>query len=216
MIRVLLADDHAVLRDGLHLLLQKDPQIEVAGDASNGCQAVEQANRLKPDLILMDISMPELNGIEATQMILKEHPEMRVIILSMQNSADYIFNALKAGASGYVLKESAGEEVLNAVHAVAEGKRFFSQPVTETLIEDYLQFRQAGQRMLPVITLSRREQEILQLVVDGHSSAEIGKILFLSPKTVETYRSRMMQKLGLSDLASLVRYALEHGVGGKK
>ena len=212
MIRILLADDHTILRDGLRFLLQTDSNIIVVGDAENGHQAVEQALLLSPDVVIMDISMPEMNGIKATQVILQQRPNIRIIILSMQSSVDHVFHALQAGALGYLLKDSAGKEVINAVRTVAEGKRYFSQPITETLVGDYLQARGNHENKDQLNQLSEREREILLLVADGYSSAEIGKALFLSPKTVETYRSRLMKKLKVTDLAGLIRFAIQSGV----
>ena len=212
MIRVLIADDHAVVRDGLCYLLEAQPDLSVVGDAANGREAVARTIQLKPDVVLMDISMPELNGIDATAQIVEAVPEARVIILSMQGTAEHVFRALQAGAQGYLLKDSAGRIVVEAVRAVHSGSRYFSNEITSTLVTDYLQHRQDGSEKSPLERLSGREREILQLVVEGKSSAEIGQILSLSPKTIETYRSRLMAKLGLKDLPSLVKFAVQHGL----
>ncbi len=212
MIRVFIADDHAVVRDGLCYLLEAQPDLTVVGDAGNGRDAVALVKQLKPDVVLMDISMPELNGIDATTQIIQSVPETSVIILSMQGTAEYVFRALQAGAHGYLLKDSAGKVVVEAVRAVYGGSRYFSDEVTTTLVTDYLEQRQAGPEKSPLERLSGREREILQLVVEGKSSAEIGQILSLSPKTVETYRSRLMMKLGIKDLPSLVKFAVQHGL----
>jgi DNA-binding NarL/FixJ family response regulator len=174
MIKVLLADDHAVVRDGLRVLLEAQSDISVVGDVANGREAVRFVLQQHPDVVVLDIAMPELNGIEATQQIHDASPSTQVLILSMHSTTEHIFRALQAGARGYLLKESAGTEVLD--------------------------------------NLSPRERQILQLVVEGKSSAEAAAMLFLSPKTVDTYRSRMMQKLGIGDLASLVKFAIQHGV----
>ncbi len=212
MIRVLIADDHAVVRDGLCYLLEAQPDLSVVGDAANGREAVARTIQLKPDVVLMDISMPELNGIDATAQIVEAVPEARVIILSMQGTAEHVFRALQAGAQGYLLKDSAGKVVVEAVRAVHGGNRYFGNEITSTLVTDYLQHRQDGSEKSPLERLSGREREILQLVVEGKSSAEIGQILSLSPKTIETYRSRLMAKLGLKDLPSLVKFAVQHGL----
>lgn len=212
MIRVFIADDHAVLRDSLGYLLQAQPDLRVVGDAATGQEAVAQIKQLKPDVVLMDISMPGLNGIDATSQITQAVPETRVIILSMQGTREHIFRALQAGAQGYVLKDSAGKVVVEAVRAVYGGSRYFSDEIMTTLVTDYMQQRQNDPAKSPVERLSEREREILQFVVDGKSSVEIGGILSLSPKTVETYRSRLMQKLGLKDLPSLVKFAVQHGL----
>ncbi len=210
-INVVLADDHAVVRDGLRALLEANPDIRVVGDAANGRQIIELVKDLKPDIVVMDISMPEINGIDATMQIKLNYPEVRVVILSMLGTADYVFHALQAGAQGFLLKESAGREVVQAVEAVSAGEMYFSHPVTYTMINDYLQARRDNDNE-PLESLSIRENEILCLVVEGKTSAEIGKKLNLSPKTVESYRSRMMQKLGISDLPQLIKFAIKHGL----
>jgi DNA-binding NarL/FixJ family response regulator len=210
-INVVLADDHTIVRDGLRALLEADPAIQVVGDAADGRQVIDQVEEHRPDVVLMDISMPGLNGIEATRKIREIEPRVRVIILSMLGTADHVFHALQAGVSGYLLKESAGREVAEAVHSVYTGELYFSKPITHTLVSDYIQHREAGQKG-PIETLSLRESEILCLVVDGKTSSEIGEYLHLSPKTVESYRSRMMQKLGVSDLTSLIKFAIKNGL----
>jgi DNA-binding NarL/FixJ family response regulator len=164
---------------------------------------------LKPQVVLMDISMPELNGIDATRRILNELPEIKVIILSVHSDSEHIFRAFQAGAYGYLLKESAGAEVVNAVHAVITGERYLSQKIANTVLQDYVRFRQSQS---PLELLSAREREVLQLTVEGNSSAEMAARLGLSPKTVETYRSRLMEKLGVRDITELVRFAIKHGL----
>lgn len=210
-INILLADDHTIIRDGLRSLLEANPEIKVIGDAANGIQVVSQAKELQPDVVIMDISMPELNGIDATRQILGSYPKICVIILSMLGTADHVFHALQAGARGFLLKESAGREVMEAVQAVYRGEMYFSKPITHTLITDYMQTR-ADPQADTLNSLSPRENEILCLVVDGKTSAEIGECLHLSPKTVESYRSRMMQKLGIADLTELIKFAIKHGI----
>jgi RNA polymerase sigma factor (sigma-70 family) len=211
-ITVFIADDHAVVRDGLRFLLQAQPDIEVVGDATNGREAVRWVEELKPDVVIMDITMPELNGIEAAQKIGETCPSTRVIILSMHSTTEHIFRALQAGASGYLLKESAGIEVATAVRAVYAGDRYLSQKIADRVIDDYIRHRERSTAESPLESLSAREREILQLVVEGKSSTEIAEILILSPKTVETYRSRMMKKLGITDLPGLVKFAIQHGL----
>jgi DNA-binding NarL/FixJ family response regulator len=210
-IKVVLADDHAIVRDGLRALLEAKPGISVVGDASDGKQVLSQVNELQPDIVVMDILMPELNGIEATKRILESSPQVRVIILSMLGTADHVFRALQAGVRGFLLKESAGREVVDAVEAVYSGDMYFSRPITNTLVNDYMQMRQETDADT-IEKLSLRENEILCLVVEGKTSAEIGRDLHLSPKTVESYRSRIMQKLGVSDLSELIKYAIKHGL----
>ncbi len=210
-INVVLADDHTIVRDGLRALLEANPEIKVVGDAANGKQVVNQVKDLQPDIVIMDISMPELNGIDATKQILETAPEVRVIILSMLGTADHVFHALQAGVRGFLLKESAGREVMEAVQSVYAGDMYFSRPITFTLVNDYMQARVETQSA-PLESLSVRENEILCLVVEGKTSAEIGKSLNLSPKTVESYRSRMMQKLGVSDMSELIKFAIKNGL----
>lgn len=212
VITVFLADDHAVVRDGLGFLLEAQNDIKVIGDAANGRDAVQQVAQLCPDVVLVDIAMPDLNGIEATRQICKTCPSAQVVILSMHSTSEHIFRALQAGARGYLLKESAGLEVVHAVRAVHAGHRYLSQRISDRVIDDYVRQREAIEAESPLARLSPREREILQLVVEGQSSAEIADILSLSPKTVETYRSRLMKKLGVSDLPSLVKFAIQHGL----
>lgn len=211
-IRVFLADDHAVVRDGLRFLLESQAGIRVVGDAADGRTTVDRVKGLCPDVVLMDIGMPELNGIEATQQIRADCSTVQVVILSMYSTTEHIFRALKAGARGYLLKESAGAEVVTAVRAVVAGRRYLSQRIIETTPDILDELADEVRAKSPVERLSAREREILQLVVEGRSSAEIGNILSLSPKTVETYRSRLMRKLGINDVPSLVKFAVEHGL----
>ena len=209
MIKVLLADDHAVVRDGLRALLEAQQDIEVVGDAANGREAVLRTKQLQPDVVVMDIAMPEMNGIEATQLMCAARPSTRVVILSMHSTTEHIFRALQAGARGYLLKDSAGSEVVDAVRAVHEGRRFLGRRITAAVVDDYIAERRQAS---PLQDLSRRERQILQLVAEGKTSAQIAAALFLSPKTVDTYRSRMMSKLDIADLPSLVKFAIQHGV----
>lgn len=211
-IKVFLADDHAVVRDGLRALLEGAGDIEVVGSESNGRDAVRQIQKLRPDVALMDITMPGLNGIEAAAQINETCPSTQVIILSMHHTAEHVYRALKAGAKGYVLKESAGQEVVNAVRKVHAGGRYLSRRIEETVIDNYAPQNKTASYASPLDKLSSREREILQLVVEGKSSAAIAETLFISPKTVETYRSRLMKKLGVKDIPSLVKFAIQHGV----
>lgn len=208
MITVILADDHPVVRDGLCFLLNAQSDIKVIGTADNGHEAVQLAEKLKPDVTVMDIAMPLLNGIEATQQITATLPHTRVMILSIHFTSVHIQRALQAGAMGYLLKESAGEEVVEAIRTVYEGRRYLSRKIAETVVEDYV--RQGGGDVLE--GLSPRERQVLQLIAEGKTSSEAAKILYLSVKTVETYRSRFMQKLGLKDMTALVKFAIQHGI----
>lgn len=208
-IRVLLVDDHAIVRDGLRFLLEAHDDFAVVGGAANGRDAVRAARELQPDVVIMDLAMPELNGTEATQQIHDGCPATQVLVLSMHSTAEHIYRAFQAGAQGYLLKESAGPELLAAVRTVHGGRRYLSQKIAETMVDDYIRERRASS---PLDSLSARERQILQSIAEGKSSAETARALCLSPKTVETYRSRMMKKLGLEDFPALVRFAIQHGL----
>jgi DNA-binding NarL/FixJ family response regulator len=209
VIKALLVDDHAVVRDGLRALLQAQPDMEVVGDASNGRDAVSEARRLHPDVVVMDIAMPTMNGVEATYQVRHACPAAQVLILSMHYTPEHIFQGLQAGARGYLLKESAGAEVVEAVRAVHSGDRYLSRKIAATVVDDYVAERRKASSLE---TLSRRERHVLQLIAEGLSNAEAAAVLYLSPKTVETYRSRLMHKLGLDDVPALVKYAIQHGL----
>lgn len=211
-IKVFIADDHAMVREGLRLILEAERDLSVIGEAADGRQAVRLIQRLAPDVVIMDIAMPILNGIEATEQILNSKTFTQIIILSMHATKEHIFRALEAGAKGYLLKESAGKELVKAIRAVYAGNRFLSDRISQTVIEDYIHQRTADSEESPIKRLSPREREVLQLVVEGKTSAEIASNLFLSPKTVETYRSRLMHKLGIKDLPGLVKFAIQHGM----
>jgi DNA-binding NarL/FixJ family response regulator len=210
--RLVIADDHAVVREGLRLILETQPDVAVVGEAATGREAVELVRRLKPDVVLMDISMPEMNGLDATQAIAAEETSSYVIVLSMHASSEYVFEAFRAGARGYLVKESAGRELVEAIREVGRGRRYVSPLIANDVIQDYLSARAGAGARSPLERLSRRERQVVQLVVEGRSSAEIGRLLGVSPKTVETYRSRLMRKLGVEDVPQLVKFALEHGL----
>jgi len=205
-IRVLLADDHAVIRDGLKALLQRAADISVVGEADNGRDAVRRSEKLKPDVVVMDLTMPGLNGIDAARLLREKCPATHVVMLSMHSDAEHVFRAFEAGATGFVLKESAGEEVAAAVRAVHVGRRYLSRSIEGPEATG----RSPARVVSPLDRLSAREREVLQLVVEGRSSAEIAAAIHLSPKTVETYRVRLMAKLGVRDVPGLVRFAIEH------
>ncbi len=211
-ITVLLADDHTIVRDGLRYLLEAQPDIEVVGDAADGREAVVLATKLKPDVAIVDITMPELNGIDATLQMRQVCPSTEVIILSMHANTRHVARALQAGAHGYLIKESAGTEVIEAVRAVHAGHRYLSQLISDALVDDYVFQCSIMENRGSLELLSAREREVLQFVVEGRSSAEIASILNLSPKTVESYRSRLMQKLDINDIPSLVKYAIQQGL----
>ncbi len=212
LIRVILADDHAVVRDGLRLILEASGDIDVIGEAADGREAVKIVDALRPDVAIMDLSMPHLNGTEATRQIRERSPDTKVIVLSMHATSEHIYQAFEAGALSYLLKDSAGKEVAAAVRATFQGERYLSKRITETMLEDYVRRRQEPDEPSPVERLSTREREVLQLVVEGKTSVEIGAMIHLSPKTVDSYRSRLMRKLEIRDVPSLVRFAMTHGL----
>jgi DNA-binding NarL/FixJ family response regulator len=211
-ITVVLADDHGVVRAGLRFLLESQPGLSVVGEATNGHEAVRIAASLRPQVAVVDIAMPELNGIEATHQIRAECPATQVVILSMYADPEHTYRALRAGARGYVLKEAAGDELIEAVRAVQAGRRYLSPKIADQFIDEYLVQRTQLERENPLEQLSARERAVLQLVAEGKTSPEIAERLSLSPKTVDTYRSRIMQKLGIDDLPHLVLFALRHGI----
>lgn len=211
-ITVFLADDHRIVREGLRKLIEARSDMRVVGESGEGRETVSAVGRRKPDVVLLDVAMPGLNGIEAARDIRRRCPEVEIVILSMHSTTEHVYRALEAGARGYLLKECAGSEVIEAIRAAKAGRRYLSVKMPESEIEAYLKRRGAGKTASPLDRLSQREREILQLVVEGKSSAEIAKIVFLSPKTIETYRSRLMKKLGVGDLTELIRYAVANGL----
>jgi two-component system response regulator NreC len=210
--RVLLADDHRLMRSGLRLVIERHPGLTVVGEADDGRQAVALAESLKPDVIVLDIGMPNLNGIEAARQIAAEHPEIAIVMLSMHSDEGYVLRALKAGARAYLLKDSAEEDLTKAIEAVCDGKSFFSPAVSQVLLQDYMRKLQRAGAEDSYDLLSGREREILQLVAEGKSSKEIANTLNLSPYTVETHRSNMMQKLNLKGIPELILYAVRKGL----
>ena len=211
-LRLLLGDDHAMLRHGLKKILEDRHDWRVVGEAGNGRDAVREALALKPDIAVLDIGMPLLNGLEATRQIVRHTPSVRVLILSMHTDQAYVSQALQAGAKGYVLKESAATELVEAISALASGKSFFSPPVAQVVFDDYTRRLTAKGIMDPYDALSEREREVLQLVAEGRSSKEIGELLSISPATVETHRAHLLQKLGLHNTVEVVRYAARRGI----
>lgn len=210
--RILLADDHAVLRSGLRLLLENQPNLLVVGEAATGSEALGLAESLQPDLILLDLSMPQLGGLDVLPLLGKNCPRTKILILTMHDDPHYLRQALKNGASGYVLKKAADSELLSAVEAVLRGEVYVHPSMTRALLEDLLPAGNSQNLNDLWDSLSDREQAVLKLVALGHTSAEIAEQLILSGKTVETYRARGMEKLGLSNRAALVRFALKKGL----
>jgi len=211
-IRVLLADDHNLIRAGLRLVAEQQPDLTVAGEAADGRQAVAMAHSLKPDVVVMDIGMPDLNGIEAARQIRESLPDTQIVMLSMHSDEGYILRALKAGARAYLLKDSAEADLARAIRAAVEGKSFFSPAVGKVLLEDYMRKLQRTGAEDSYELLSPREREILQLVAEGKSSKEIAHALSLSVYTVETHRAKIMQKLNLRGIPELILYAVRKGI----
>jgi two-component system response regulator NreC len=212
-IRVLLADDHAVLRAGLRMLINAQPDMEVAGEASSGEEALRLARELTPDLVLMDISMPGAGGIEATAQIRRDCPKVRVLALTMHDDPAYLRSVLAAGGSGYILKRAADTELLSAIRITHRGETYLAPSLAGAVVQEVLGRRaKKGEGDLPGDSLSEREREVLRLVAQGHTNQQVADRLALSVKTVETYRARLMEKLGLKSRADLVRYALSTGL----
>ncbi|MGH2993521.1 MAG: response regulator [Solirubrobacterales bacterium] len=205
--RILIADDHGIVRSGLRLLLEREPDIEVVGEASDGVEAREKAISERPDLAILDVKMPGLTGLQATREIREQVPEVAVLILSMHDDERYLFEALKAGASGYVLKRQADQDLLDAVRAVERGEPFLTPDAQRTLIKDVLE---RGSESADELT--PREQEVVKLVAEAHTNREIAEILHLAEKTVESHRANAMRKLGMRDRVELVRYAIRRGL----
>lgn len=210
-IRILLADDHAVLRAGLRLLLNQQPGYQVVGEASSGLAALTLAEELQPDLILLDLTMPGLNGLDALPSLLHAAPEARVLILTMHDDPQYLHQAIKLGAAGYMLKKAADSELIAAIQAVLRGEVYVHSSMTRALLKDIIPKSETSQQDMWE-TLSPREQQVLRLVALGHTSSEIAEQLNLSQKTVDTYRARGMDKLGFHTRAALVRFAIHHGL----
>ena len=211
-VTVLLVDDHAVLRDGLRAVLTGQPDIEVVAEAADGGKGVQQCREHAPNVAIVDLAMPVLDGVEVTRRMGEACPETRVVVLSMHGTSEHVYQALRAGAVGYLLKESAGRELVAAVRSAAIGRRYLCRPVRELVRLEEIDRRLSEGARRPLERLSQREREVFHLVVAGASSREIAERVHLSPKTVDTYRSRIMCKLGVDGLAELVRFAVEHGI----
>jgi two-component system response regulator NreC len=212
-LKVLLVEDHVIVRQGVSALLDEEPDIAIVGEASDGSQALALVQKLRPDIVLMDLSLPGLGGVEATRQIRELYPGVRVLVLSMYDSEEYVFRALRAGASGYVLKQSTSTELVLALRAVAAGSTFLSPSISQILISDYMrrvETQQSDDEALSILT--PREREVLQLIAQGLSNRQIAEKLHISVKTVETHRGNMMNKLDVHDRAGLVKFAMDSGM----
>ncbi|MCB2193496.1 MAG: response regulator transcription factor [Deltaproteobacteria bacterium] len=211
--RVVICDDHSIVREGIKQVLASNPELEVVGEAANGLEGLTLIGKLQPDVVVTDITMPEMNGIDMTRELTKEYPDMRVVILSVHSRKTFIMEALKAGARGYVLKDSAGEKLLDAVEAVLAGDSYLDSPVAGHIVDEFVKMPSPAE---PATsggeTLTDRERQILSLVVEGFSNKQIAEKLFLSPKTVDNHRAKIMSKLGRRDVIGLVKYALATGL----
>lgn len=211
-IRVLVVDDHTVVRAGIRLLLESETDIKVVGEAKDGQEAVDKVQQLAPDVVLMDLAMAGMSGLEATRRMTRQWPDVRVLVLTMHDNDEYFFQALKAGASGYLLKESSPDELVAALRAVHEGGVFIYPSLASRLLDDYLRRVDAGEETKGLSELTTREQEILRLIAEGKTGREIARALHVSPKTVDRHRANMMRKLDLHNRAELIRYAIRKGL----
>ena len=211
-ITVFLADDHTIVRQGLAKLLEAEPDIRVVGEAENGREAVRKVEELKPQVVIMDISMPLLNGIDATRQIRKSRPETRVIILSMHAHDRYITELFRLGASGYLLKDSTGTDIVKAIHAAADGDKYLSPSISRRVIDDYVTLKDKTSTEELYGSLSNREREVFQMIAEGRSTREISDTLCISPSTVKTHRAKIMEKLKMENLSQLVQFAIRLGI----
>lgn len=209
--RIILADDHTIVRHGLSKLLEQEEDIEIVAETRDGRSTVELARELSPDLLIMDIGMPDLNGIDATRQILRESPKVKILALSMHSSKNFVIEMLKAGASGYLLKECALEELITAVRAVMAGKTYLSPSITDVVVENYVRCSSDG-KSTAFSVLSQREREVLQLMTEGKTTKQVARCLHISPKTVEGHRLRIMDKLNIDNIAQLTKYAIQEGL----
>lgn len=211
-IKVVVADDHAIVREGVRMILAKERDIEVVGEAADGAQALQLVETAKPEVVVMDISMPGMGGIEATQKVKERYPKVNVLALTMHEDESYVFQLLRAGASGYVLKRAAAHDLVQAVRAAAKGEAFLYPSVARKVVEDYLKRVEAGEEKERYDGLTQREKEVLTLIAQGLSNQEIADKLYISIKTVQTHRAHILEKLNLHDRTELVRYAIRKGL----
>ncbi len=211
-IKVLIADDHAIVREGIRMILALHDDIEVVGEAADGSEAIDKIGKLSPEVVLMDIAMPGLGGLEATLEVTKTRPESKVLVLTQYDDAEYIYRFLKAGAAGYVLKKAVGTELVSAIRAVSQGKSFLDPAIVDKVVKGYLEHPDVAESEILYDSLSDREKQVLRLIAEGHTSRQIADVLSLSIKTVMTHRLNLMEKLAIHNRAELIKYAIRKGL----
>jgi two-component system, NarL family, response regulator NreC len=220
-IRILLADDHELVRSGLMKLLETYKDLTVVGEAGDGLEAIEKTKALKPDVLIIDLSMPKLSGVEATKIVRKECPQVAVLVLTMHQNEEYVYQIFKSGAGGYILKDAGKDDLATAIRTVARGEKYFSSRVSEIMVSGFLRktsMRDEGTSGTTEglkVALTRREKEVLSLIAEGLNNQEISERLFISPRTVDTHRTNIMQKLDIHDVGNLVKFAIQHGFSTK-
>ena len=212
MIRIMIADDHTIVRQGLARLLNDQPDLTVVGEAVNGRAAVDKALELKPDIIIIDIAMPQMNGLEAAKRIRKKLPKTKILILSMYSHEHYIHDLLETGVSGYLLKDSSGRDIINAIHAAMKDETFLSPSISKVLVDTYLSPRKKSSSAERYKQLSNREREVFQLIAEGHSTRQIADMLYVSISTIKSHRAKIMEKLGIETTVKLVHFAIQLGL----
>lgn len=211
-IKILVCDDHNLVREGIVALLNRTPDIEAIGEASNGLEAIQKLKQNLPDLVLMDLSMPKLDGLQTTAEIKKKYPEVKVIILTQYDNEEYLVQMLKAGANGYILKNSIAEDLIKGIRDVMNGERFFSNSMTKIIVDEYIKKVQGLKQEKPNPKLTNREMEVLKLIAEGYSNQQTADKLFISVRTVEFHRANIMHKLNIKDLPGLVKFAIQKGI----